>query len=355
MIKCVKKIIVLLFVIDIFFLMSCKVAERSKADYRSAEQKKYQKIFEAFDTECVITVYDVNNKSEMIKYVDLIIDRFMEYDEMFSKTNSASYIYKINNRNSDYVYVNKDVADLFDVSKQLYEWSKNLFDVSAGRLYGLWDVKNRKELPESSDINECLKYVGNYKFSIDDSDTTEDEDEIKMTFYNTTDIQYDFGALVKGYVCDKIKSMILEDGIIKSAIINLGGNVCCIGEMRDRKNKSFNIGIYRPFSENELIDKVEVIDKCVITSGIYQRYFKVEGDDNIYHHIINPKTGYPTNNDLDSVTIISKKGLLGDYLSTSSMLLGEQDAKILISQCREELDDSIMAIFVHSDLSITKY
>lgn len=350
-IKILKKVIIFCILVSLL-LISCKFKERSKTDYRNINTEDIQKTFMCFDTECTIKVS--NSSKDTSTYVDEIINKFYAYDKMFSKTDIESEIYKINHRISDEIITYPEVADLFSIAKELYEWSEQKFDVSAGFLFELWDVKNRKVLPDDTDIDKAISNSGDYNYSVIVNNDN-GEKSAKIVFNNKKKVQYDFGALVKGYVCNEIRQKIYNDGIIENALINLGGNVCCIGENWNRDDKMYRVGIYKPFSNYDIAETVSVIDKCVITSGNYQRYFKVEGDNRIYHHIINPKTGYPTDNGIDSVTIISKNGLLGDYLSTTSMLLGENKARDLIEQCKDKFnDDSIKAIFIYSDGKISK-
>lgn len=126
------------------------------------------------------------------------------------------------------------------------------------------------------------------------------------------------------------------------AWINLGGNVLTLGDKPDGSN--YNIGIQKPFSDDgTAIASVEVSDETVVSSGVYERYFYV--GDNFYHHILNPKTGYPYDNNLLGVTIICPKSVDGDGLSTTCFALGLEDGMKLI----ESLDDT-EAIFITDQL-----
>jgi len=154
----------------------------------------------------------------------------------------------------------------------------------------------------------------------------------------------DVGGIAKGYVADKLKEYLVEHGV-KNAIIDLGGNVLLIGSKPD--NSYFNIGIAKPFAENsDTIAIVRTNDKSIVTSGNYQRYFYKE--DKLYHHILNPQTGYPVDNELTSVTIISDKSIDGDALSTSCFVLGIEESLRLI-----ESIDGIEVIFIDKNNTIT--
>ncbi len=129
----------------------------------------------------------------------------------------------------------------------------------------------------------------------------------------------DFGGIAKGYAGDRLKS-IAEDNDIKSGILTLGGNVVAIGKKTD--GTPWRVGIADPKKTSDYAGYVEVCDKSVITSGSYQRYFEYEGKR--YHHIINPKTGKPSESGLLSVTVISSDGSLADALSTAFFVLGKE-------------------------------
>ena len=155
--------------------------------------------------------------------------------------------------------------------------------------------------------------------------------------------QIDLGGIAKGYIADRLKEYLLSEGV-EHALINLGGNTLAVGTKYD--GSPFRIGIQKPFSEkNEVITAVEITDRSVVSSGIYQRYFEKDG--RIYHHILNPDTGYPYENNLLQVTIISDQSVDGDALSTCCFALGLKDGSKLIESL-----DNVQAIFVTNDYEL---
>lgn len=337
-------------------LFACGISSGANDVSTASEVKPYVFTFEAFDTQCAVSLYGLPDDAKAYIYSVDIYNLVNSYENVFSKTRTNSEIYEINHRTTDSVMISNEVANLFTIAKDMNEWSGYRFDISSGTLIDLWDVKNRKTVPTLEEINNARRHCENYKYEIERDVVSGVARCNRITFTGDKNTQYDFGALIKGYCCDGIRAMLDENDEITACIINLGGNVMCYGEVSERKGGAFNVGIFKPFSGSEIIDKVSVKNRNVITSGNYQRYFKVEGDDRVYHHIIDPVTGYPTDNGLDSVTIVSENGLLGDYLSTACMLVGEASSKELIDYASKSFNDkNLQAIFVHSDGSVTKY
>lgn len=295
-----------------------------------------------FDTVCTITIYSnkKDNETEIINDCFHLCDK---YDKLFNKHNHESDIYKINsgtskkNRTTDSesnsVIISSETTKIINKSKYYSNLSNGAFDITVSPITDLWDINNNPHIPSKSEIAKALKYV-NYK------DIILKDKKVKLSHKNQA---IDLGGIAKGYVADKIRSF-LKEKKISSAIINLGGNILTIG---NRNGKDFNIGVMKPFGKNaqDYSAKIKITDKSVVTSGIYERYFKQ--DDKIYHHILDPKTGYPVDNNLYSVTIISDKSETGDALSTSAFVLGLSKGLSLINNL-----DNTYAVFITKDYKI---
>lgn len=353
-----KKIFKLIILCFMILLVSCAKNDTLKnATSSNASNEPYTYVFEIFDTTSTLALYGVKEKRIADNFANSCKQFLDEMENKLSKTKEGSDIYNINHRTSDTVMVSEWTADLMELGAEFYLWSNNHFDISSGTLIDLWDIKNRTTLPSLKEINEARMHCGNFSYTIE-RDVEENADRPnRMTFSGDKQTQYDLGALVKGYAADKVREILQNQDIIKACILNLGGNVMCYGEMEGRKKGTFNIGILQPFTANELIEKVEVSGaKNVITSGNYQRYFKIDGDDTIYHHIIDPQTGYPSDNGYNSVTIISENGAVGDYLSTTGMLNDAEGMKWLIDFFSKSFGDkNIQAIYVDKNNQITRY
>lgn len=267
--------------------------------------------FFAADTVCTITVYDKNNEKALDGAVDLVC----RLSDMLNCKNEDSELWKLNKKGE----MKNPSAELLEViNRGIYfsKQSKGVFDISVKPLSILWDFKN-ETVPHKTDISEALTKI-NYK-NIEVS-------EKSITLKD--DAEIDLGAIAKGYIADKTIYFLEENGV-KSGIINLGGNVAVIGK---KQGKDFSVGIQNPFKEY-LAATVNCSDMSVVTSGIYQRYFKKDG--NIYHHLLNTKTGYPENNGLYSVTIISPSATSADALSTLCFLLGKEKGMEYIENIKD--------------------
>ena len=253
---------------------------------------------------------------------------------MFSNKIEDSEISRINSAGGNPVEVSKETIKLIKKGIYYSEMSDGVFDITIAPVSNLWDFKAETPLvPSPEAIAEAVSHV-NYENIIIRDNT------VKLTDPHAG---IDLGAIAKGYIADRIKDYLEEEGV-RHAMINLGGNVLAMGSKLD--GSDYNIGIQKPFDETgEPITSVKISDKSVVTSGIYQRYFKADGK--IYHHILDPNTGYPCENNLYSVTILTDSSLTADALSTTCFLLGYDRGMKLINQL-----DNVDAVFITNDNQI---
>lgn len=256
-----------------------------------------------------------------------------DFEKLISRTIETSEISQINNSDGNPITVSNTTTDLLKQGIYYGELTNGAFDITIAPLSTLWDFKNNTgDVPTESEIQNALSLV-DYKNIIIDGNT--------VTLKNP-DISIDLGGIAKGYIADKLKEYLQNEGV-ESALIDLGGNILTVGKKPN--GSKFQIGIKKPFADNEIISTVSIVDSSVVTSGSYERYFKL--NDKIYHHILDTQSGYPCDNGLLSVTILSEKSVDGDALTTSCFALGLDKGVNLI----ESLDD-IDAIFVTTDYEI---
>ena len=282
-----------------------------------------------FDTYVQITVYS----SKDSKYLDDCLKLCEKYDNLFSPTIEGSDIYNVNNAGTKAVKVNEETYYLLKRALEFCDETNGAVDLTIEPLTKVWGFTHREgeyalldpdglnavtNKPSDEEIKEALDKVDYKKIILEDDNYVRLEDD---------DTGIDLGFIAKGYIADKIKEYLVSQGV-KSAVVSLGGNVVVIGSKPD--GSDYNIGIKDPGNTGEIIDSIKVSDKSVVTSGTYERY--VEYDGIKYHHILDTVTGYPVDNDIKSVTIISDSSLEGDALSTICLILGEDGSKEILNK-----------------------
>lgn len=257
------------------------------------------------------------------------------YEGLLSKEIDTSDIARINAAQGSPTHVSGETAEL--IRKGLYysELTEGKFDITIAPLTSLWDFHNHTEgnIPSEQELENARSLVDYRNVLVEGSTVT----------LLVPGMEIDLGGIAKGYIADRLKEYLVSEGI-KHAYINLGGNVLLIGNRYDKTD--YRIGIQRPFDESgQIITSVEVSDCSVVSSGIYQRYFEKDGK--LYHHILNPETGYPYENNLLQVTILSDSSADGDALSTCCYTLGLEKGMELVESL-----ENVQAIFITDDYEI---
>jgi thiamine biosynthesis lipoprotein len=202
----------------------------------------------------------------------------------------------------------------------------------------MWDFHaegDEAKLPDSDALSEAVSHVGYDKIETDGN-------KVRITDPET---RLDLGGIAKGYIGDRMADLLEERGVT-SGIVNLGGNVICIGGKT--ADDDFVIGVEAPFSDRtEIVGKIGARDMTLVTSGVYER--KIEVDGKLYHHILSTKTGYSADTDLDAVTLTAGKGhsMDTDALSTICLIKGHDQARELI-----ENTEGVEAVFILHDGSL---
>lgn len=236
----------------------------------------------------------------------------------------------------DEVVLSPETVNILDTAKRYAALSDGAFDVTVGPLVKAWGVfTDHPRIPPQDEINKLMKLVDYRKLTIDRAKSTARLDLPGQVV--------DLGGIAKGYAGDQAIK-IYKSHNIKSAYINLGGNVVVLGSKPD--GSPWRIGIQNPRAANGLyIGIVNVKDKAVVTSGDYERYF--ERNNIRYHHIIDTKTGYPADSGLMSSTIITDVSMDADALSTATFVLGLDKGMKLVKDLK-----GVEAIFITKDKKI---
>lgn len=256
------------------------------------------------------------------------------YEALLSRTIEGSDVWNINHAQGKPVTVSDDTLEILECARQVSTLSGGLFDVTIAPVSTLWDfTSGAAVLPEAEAIAEAARLVDISKLTIEGNAVTLPEG-----------MMIDLGGIAKGYIADAVKGYLEQRGV-KSAILSFGGNIVAIGKKPD--GKPWKVGIQdidKPTGEYMLVARN--FGGSTVTSGIYERGFDLDGVR--YHHILDPNTGWPVQNELASVTIFSESSMWGDALATGAFALGTEKGAELI----EGLED-IEAVFIARDRSVT--
>lgn len=296
---------ILMVAIMLFLLVGCKSTSESlkKTNYQLG----------------TIITYDLYDKKDS-KIIDEAISRVNEIENNMSINISNSALNTINGKAyNESVYMDDEIKKIILESLNISKQTGGLFDVTVGSLVKLWDFNSDSpKIPSDVEINEALKSVGYEDIYIDGNNIR----------YKNENTIIDLGGIAKGYAADEVVKIFKKNNV-KSAIINMGGNIYAIG--KNINGELWKVGIREPIiNSNDYCLKLEIEDTSVVTSGYYERYFEL--DNKIYHHILNPFTGCPEENEVASVSVISKNSMLADALSTSLYLLGVDKGLELIEK-----------------------
>lgn len=296
------------------------------------QNQKCQKQLFAMDTYMEFTAYGKNSE----KAVDAAIEEVQKLDAMLSAENSKSEVYALNEQGN--LQATDDLAELILRGKEIYQETDGLFDDTIYPVMKLWGFPTGNyHVPTAAEVQKKLALVDENKVEIQtrDSDEKGRDSKEKAKFVTLgADQQIDFGGIAKGYTGQKLAELFQEYGV-SSALVSLGGNIQAIGTKPD--GSSWKVGIRDPKGgQQDYIGVLSVENQAVITSGGYERYFEEDGK--TYIHIINPRTGYPADGDLLSVTIVSRDGTLADGMSTALYIMGYEKACQFWRQRREEFN-----------------
>lgn len=266
------------------------------------------------------------------------VDMCSEYERIFSRTDEDSMLYRLNNSGS---LTRKEAADdkgfdeLTALVRSGIEYGKltdGALDITIEPVSSLWKFgTDEAALPDAGQIADALTKVDYSKVEVTDD------------FIELNGCRLDLGATAKGYIAGKICDYLKKEDVT-GAIVDLGGNISCIGTKAD--GTGFTVGIKKPFDEEgQMSLALDLSDMNIVTSGVYERYFY--DNDKLYHHILNPATGYPCENGLLSVTVISADAAQCDALSTGCFVLGMDKAKELVEGL-----DSVYAVFIDDNYDV---
>ncbi len=255
---------------------------------------------------------DISNK---------VYSALLEWENTFSAFKDDSQIYRVNTAGGKKTAVSKETFNLLKKGIEYSKESEGLFDISVYPLSSLWkEAIESKTLPKNADVLS-------QKSKVDYTKIVLDGENLGVTVPNGMGL--DLGAIAKGAALNAVRELYKESGV-SGAICSLGNSAMLV--YGSKLGEDFKIGLRNPFknAESSLFATLLLSDCVVSTSGGYERYAEIEGEE--YHHIINTKTGYPAESDIASVTVVGQDGAFCDYMSTRLFLEGIERALELIEQ-----------------------
>ncbi|NLK97287.1 MAG: FAD:protein FMN transferase [Epulopiscium sp.] len=324
-----KKNIFLMLLITIIAILSGCASNKGKNTVIKEE-------IYALGTVIQIQIYDADEEKAK-KAIEESEKRVQEIENKMTVNKEKSEVILINeNSGINSVQVSPDTFYVIQKAKKYSDLSGGAFDLTVEPIVKLWGIGTENaRVPKQEEIDALLGLVDYNDVVLDES-----TNQVKL---NREGQAIDLGAIAKGYAGDEVKKILKEHGI-KTAFVNLGGNVVTLGSKLD--GSPWRIGVQNPLDERgKHIAVIEVVDETLVTSGNYERYFIEDGKR--YHHIIDPKTGYPAEAGIISSTIVTNSSIDADALSTSVYVLGLEKGMELIESL-----ENVEAVIVTEDKKI---
>jgi len=291
----------------------------------------------AMGTAVTVSVYSDQGRQD----ADAVIDCVSRLErEQISWRIEGSEVYRVNHeyKAGEPYEISYDLAYAVLQEREVSEAGDDLLALTIRPLASCWGIEDgKKQVPETQKIEEACSAVDDSKVHIVDEQGKEltqvsdlSENGTWYVLFDEAGLSLDFGAMGKGIACDRVAEN-LEENQVEGACVAVGGSVLCYGAKP--AGSGFRIGIRDPReTENDMMGTIEVrSDKhpvYISTSGDYEKYFIQDGKR--YHHILNPKTGYPADTGTISATVICESGALSDALSTMCILLPVDQAFKLV-------------------------
>lgn len=282
--------------------------KNTQMEEKAESNEEASKDIFAMDTYMTVTAYGAKAQ-EAVDEAEAEIQRL---DELLSTGKEESEIAQLNQNKS--ATLSEDAGYLVERALELNKETDGAFDIAIYPVMEAWGFPTQNyQVPTADTLESLLKLA-------DASQIIYDENSRKISF-GREGMKIDLGGIAKGYTSSRIMDIYKENNI-SSGLVNLGGNVQALGTKPD--GSKWRVAVQSPDDTEDYLGILSVEDKAVITSGGYERYFEQDGK--TYHHIIDPKTGYPAENGLTSVTVVSEDGTLADGLSTSLFIMGKEEA-----------------------------
>lgn len=261
----------------------------------------------------------------------IVYREFRRLDKIFNIYDKRSELSRLNRTYNKPFKASDELIELLQLSEDIYNLSEGAFDVTYGSLYKFWKELIRDGEPKKLPTPEIIAKVK----EAGGMDGIEVDFKKGIVIINRKGLTIDLSGIAKGYMVDKAISRLKEKGI-NSALINAGGDIYCLG--MNAKNP-WEIGVQDPEMLSEILGVQVLMDEAIATSGGYEQFFTFKGKE--YSHLIDPRKGYPIDNDLISVSVISKNCTTADGLATTFSILGLRGIEKFLSK-----NPSTMRVFL---------
>ena len=263
-----------------------------------------------------ISISLVHPEAEIL--LEQALSLLLLYERRFSANDDRSELMQINHgAGTERVLVHPDLFELIELGKRHSLEPGSHLNIAMGPLVQTWRIGFADaRLPSSVEIEQALVLTDPRLIDLDTGQ--------QSVYLQKAGMKIDLGALAKGYIADKILDFLKQKGVT-SALINLGGNVLTLG-INEASQRPWRIGIQNPQqARGQHLAMLNVENQSVVTSGVYERKLEYQGE--TYHHIFDPKTGYPMETSVASLTIVSEQSVDGEIWTTR--LFGAEPATIL--------------------------
>lgn len=336
-----KEVILLRLINKLLILVLSMVLLSTLVGCSQNKTKEFRKDIFALNTYIGLTIYTEGKGNEML---DKAIARLNEIEDRMSVTIETSDVSLINkNAGIEPTSVHEDTFYVIQKAMEYSYATQGAFDISIYPIINLWGVTLKEPIvPSDEQIKNIIGLVNYQDILLDEAN--------KTVFLKREGMKIDLGGVAKGYAADEVARVLKEEGVV-SGVIDLGGDIVTIGNKLD--GTPWRIGLRDPRGSNlyQHFAIVEVTDHSIVTSGDYERYMEGENGDEeyMYHHIFDPKTGYPTTTNIISATVMGASAIETDILSTTLFILGVERGLALIDNLAD-----IEALIVTKDKNVYK-
>ena len=290
------------------FLTACE-----EQDPRGLAETPIERTEFLLGTVANIKVYNEGQEEAL----DLAFERVTELDEWFAMQKEDSEIAEVNRQAGvEPVEVSDEVFLVMERALHFAKESEGKFDPTIGAVTSLWNIgQENAAVPDLDELEAVLKVVDYNLVELDAEDQT--------IYLQEEGMKIDLGAIAKGYITDEAARVLKEEGV-NTAIIDLGGDIVVVGNSTRGEEEPWRVGIQDPYGERgEILGMIELADRAIVTSGIYER--NVEEDGVSYHHLMNPETGFPVENNIAGISIIADNAMDADAIANIAFSKGVEE------------------------------